>query len=180
MRILNRLLAFIVAFAVTGTGVIIVVEVIAARSHAGPLIIHWHSILGWGRRNTWKATSVELACAITIAAGLLLLIPQLIRRRPARLTIEAGDATDAALTRRGVIVTVRGAVSEVEGVATTRVKVGRHRIRVSALSAATEPEELSELGPKVEEAATSQLEALRLHPHRRVRVAVNGRRNVGH
>jgi hypothetical protein len=180
MRILNRLLAFIVALALVGAGIIIVVEVIAARSHAGPLIIHWHAIEAWGRRNTWKATSVELACSITVAAGLILLIPQLIRRRPSRLTIEADDATDAAVTRKGVVVTIRGAVSEVEGIATTRVKVGRHRIRVNALSAATEPETLDELGPKVEAAATSKLDALRLHPHRRVRVAINGRRNAGH
>ena len=180
MRILNRLLAFIVALALVGTGIIVVVEVIAVRSHSAPLVIHWHSILGWGRRNTWKATSVELASSITAAAGLLLLIPQLIRRRPARLTVEASDATDAALTRRGVIVTVRGAVGTVEGVTATRVKVGRHRIRINALSEATKPETLRELGPKIEEAAASQLDALRLQPHRRVRVTVNGRRNEGH
>lgn len=180
MRILNRLLAFMVALALAGAGLIIVVEVIAARSHAGPLIIHWHAILSWGRHNTWKATSVELACSIAVAVGLLLLIPQPIRRRPSRLTIEAGEGTDAAVTRKGVVVTVRSAVGEVEGVAATRVKVGRHRIRVNALSDATEPETLDELGAKVEAAATSKLEALRLHPHRRVRVAVNGRRNAGH
>jgi len=179
MRILNRLLAFIVAAALVGTGIIVVTEVIAARSHSAPLIIHWHAILDWGRRNTWKATSVELACAITAAAGLLLLVPQLIRRRLSRLTIEAGEGTDAALTRKGVIVTVRGAVSDVEGVMTTRVKVGRRRIRVSALSAATEPDTLRELGPQVQEAATNRLEALRLLPHRRVHVSVN-RRSVGH
>ena len=81
MRIANRLLAFIVAVAVIVTGVTVIVEVIAARSGAEPVIIGWHSILNWGQRNTWKTTSVELACSIITVVGLLLLLPQLLAVR---------------------------------------------------------------------------------------------------
>ncbi len=178
MRIVNRLLAFVVALALVGTSVIIIVEVIAARTHHGPLIIHWHAILDWAERNTWKATSVELACAITAASGLILLLPQLFRRRVTRLRIDAGDTTDAAITRKGVTVTIRGAVAEVNGIASSRVKVGRRRIRVKALSTALEGEEMGDLAPEVAEAASQQLEGLRLHTPRRLHVTVNGRRDT--
>jgi hypothetical protein len=178
MRIVNRLLAFLVALALFGVGVIIIVEVIAARSGSDPLIIRWHAILDWGDRNTWKAASVELASSITAAAGLVLLLPQLFRRRISRLRIDAGATTDAAITRKGVTVTIRAAVAEVDGVASSRVRVGRRRIKVKALSTALEGDVIAELHPKVTEAASEQLEGLRLHHPRRLRVAVNGRKGA--
>jgi hypothetical protein len=180
MRIVNRLLAFLVALALAGVCVIIIVEVIAARSGAGPLIVHWRAILDWAQRNTWKATSVELTCSITAAAGLLLLLPQLYRRRASRVRIDPDPATsggriDAALTSKGVTVTIRGAVAEVEGIASSRVKVGRRRITVKALSTALEGEAMDDLWPKVDEVVTQELAGLRLHRARRVKVRVNGR-----
>jgi hypothetical protein len=179
MRIVNRLLAFVVALALVGVCVIIIVEVIAARSGSEPLIIHWHAILAWAHRNTWKATSVELASSITAGVGLLLLLPQLFRRRVSRLRIDAGAITDAAISRKGVAVTIRGAVAEVDGVASSRVKVGRRRIKVKALSTALEGDVMGDLHPQVTEAASEQLEALRLHKPRRLHVAVNGRSSSG-
>jgi Family of unknown function (DUF6286) len=180
MRIVNRLLAFVAALALVGVGAIIVIEVIAARTHSGPAIIQWHAILDWAHRNTWKADSVELTSAITATAGLVLLLPQLFRRRVSRLRIDTDAGTDAAITRRGVTVTIRGAVAEVEGVASSRVKVGQRRIRVRALSTALPGEVAGELHPKVTEAVSQQLEALRLHKPRRLRVAVNGRSSASH
>lgn len=176
MRILNRLLAFLLALAIVGTGLIVLIEVIAAQSHSAPLIINWHAILRWGQRNTWKATSVELACGISAGVGLLLLVPQLLRRRPTRLSIDAGDDTDAALTRKGVAVTMRGAVADIHGVTHTRVKVGHRHIRVDAITNATESATARALEPQVAEAAGRQLEALRLRPSPRLHVAVSRRR----
>ncbi len=179
MRILNRLLAFIVALALAAASAIVILEVIAARSKAAPLVIDWPSILNWGRHNTWKATSVELTCAIVTAAGLLLLIPQLLPRRLTRLALHTDDATDAALSRKGLAVTVRGAVDEVEGVVGARVKVKRHRVKVDAFAAAVQPETADQLEPQVEAAASEQLNALRLvHPHR-LRISVSNRSQGG-
>ncbi len=179
MRILNRLLALIVSVALVGTAIIIIVEVIAYRSGSGPVIIHWHAILDWAQRNTWKATSVELACWITAAAGLILLVPQLIRRRVSRLRIDAGEMTDAAISRKGVTVTIRGAVAEVDGVATSQVKVGRRTIRVNALTAAQAGEVVAEIAPQVEQAASEQIEGLRLRTRRTLRIRVDGSRPAG-
>ena len=188
MRIVNRLLAFVVAIALLGTSVILIVEVVAARSNSGPVIIHWHSILHWGL-NTWKATSVELASAITAVAGLILLIPQLIRRKPSRLPIVTDDLTelsgpgvvhadtDAALTRKGVAVSIRNAVEDVDGITGSRVKVSKRHIRVRAVSSAGATGTAREMAPNVSEAAHERLDSLRLRAPLKVSVAVSSRRN---
>ncbi len=178
MRVVNRLLAFLLAAALIAVSLIVIIEVIAARAHLDPVVINWHAILHWGERNTWPAASVILACAITTAAGLLLLVPQLIPRRITRLALDTDDETDAALTRRGLAVSIRGAVTDVEGVVRAKVKVHRHRISVYAMTAAATAEGAGKLEPHVHEVATRQLDALHLHTRRRVQVSVD-RRRVG-
>ena len=176
MRLANRLLAFIAAAALVVIGVILIIEVIAARSGAAPVLIGWHSILNWGRRNTWNATSVEVACAITAGAGLLLLLPQLRRRRPTRLTVSAGDATDAALTRKGVSGAVGGAVNDVEGITTSRIKVTHRKIGVKATSYAATNDTATDLKSEVKRSAQQVVDQLQLTSKRRLKVHVESRK----
>ena len=176
MRIVNRLLAFIVAAALVVAGVIVIVEVIAARTGAAPVIIGWHSILRWGQHNTWNATSVEVACVICAVVGLLLLLPQLRRRRPTRLTIASPKATDAALTRKGVSAAVGGAVNDVDGVAGSRVKVTHRRIKVTAASSAATTATANALKTPVKAAAQQIIDELQLTSRRRLTVGVERRK----
>ena len=121
MRIVNRLLAFALALALLAVGVILIVEVIAANTNAAPVIFDWHAMFRWGQRNTWQATSVEITCGIVALVGLLLLLPQLRRRRPNRFALTSEHAaTDVALTRSGVRNAVRGAVDDVDGAPAAR------------------------------------------------------------
>ena len=175
MRIANRLLALLAAMALIATGIILIIEVIAARSGASPVVIGWHSILSWGQRNTWKADSVELACVITALFGLLLLLPQLRRRRPTRLTITSSGQTDAALTRKGVAATVRGAVNDVEGISGSKFAVSHRRIQVDATSSATTDDVAQRSKSGVKDAAQKAIDELRLTANRRLRVNVTGR-----
>ena len=178
MRIVNRLLAFMVAVALAAAAVIVIVEVIAARSGAAPVIIGWHSMLRWGGHNTWKADSVEFACAVIAAVGFLLLVSQLRRRRPSRVAVTSDRSTDAALTRKGVSVTIRGAVGDVEGISGSKVKVGHRRIKVNAASVG-HAETAQQLKPTVRQAAQDKLDELRLTSNRRLKVAVHGRKDAG-
>ena len=176
MRIANRLLAFIVAAAIVVIGVIVIIEVIAARSGAAPVLIGWHSILNWGRRNTWNADSVEVASAITAIAGLLLLVPQLRRRRPTRLTVTSGDATDAAITRKGASAAVGGAVNDVEGITSSRIKVKHRKIAVNATSYAATDATAGDLKSNVKQAAQTVIDELQLTSKRRLKVRVDSRK----
>ena len=178
MRIVNRLLAFIVAVALAAAAVIVIVEVIAARAGAAPVIVGWHSILRWGRHNTWNADSVEVACVVSAVIGLLLLVLQLRRRRPTRVAVTSSSSTDAALTRKGISVTIRGAVTDVEGISASSAKVGHRRIKVNATSAGHD-DTARELKPTVRAAAQNKLDELQLASNRRLKVSVNGRKNAG-
>jgi hypothetical protein len=178
MRILNRILALIVSLALIAVGVIVIIEVIAAQSNSSPVIINWHATLRWGQSHSWSNTTIIVISAITAAVGLLLLIVQVWRRKPARLTIVSGAATDAALTRKGVGVSIRAAVVDVEGIASSKVKVGRRRIRVIARSTATRAHTAEELKTEVDKAAATQLESLHLRNSRRLRVSVVTRDQV--
>jgi hypothetical protein len=125
VRIFNRLLAFVFALAIAAAAVITVIEVIAQRAFSrGPVVIDWRAMLRWGQRNTWQAFSVELACGAMAVIGLILLMLQLKRRRPNKVSLRAADANNSvALTRKGTAATVRSAVLDVEGISAATVKV---------------------------------------------------------
>jgi hypothetical protein len=96
---------------------------------------------------------------VLAAIGLALLIAQIRRRRPERLAVASdSDATDAAITRRGVANTVRHAIDDLDGVSGARVEV-RRRITVNARTRADQPMGEPDL---VAHTARSAVDALQL------------------
>ena len=180
MRIFNRLLALVLSLAILVVGVIFIVEVIAANTNRGPAIFDWHAMFRWGQRNTWQATSVEITCGIVALAGLLLLLPQLRRRRPNRFELATDHpATDAAVTRKGLRNAMGGAVADVEGVTGSRVHVGRRRIRIDASTSARTPDGTAGVEPAVQQAADELVSQLKLTGPRRVAVSVSQPKGAG-
>jgi hypothetical protein len=177
VRIANRLLAFVVAAALIAAAVIVIVEVIAYKSNADPLLVHWRAIRDWGRDNTWAANSVKVAALITLVAGLVVLLPQLLRQTTRRLAIETDGPVEATLTRKSVGLAVRTAVTDVDTVTGARVKVKRRAVNVAAECSSLDPEIARNLIGDVEDAANEQLAALRLTTPLRVRASVGYRRN---
>jgi hypothetical protein len=176
VRITNRLLAFVVAVVLIAASIVTIVEVIAYKSNADPLLVHWHAIRDWGRDNTWEATSVRVAAIVTLVVALLVLVPQLIRRSTKRLAIDTDGPITATLTRKSVGLAVRSAVTTVDTITGARVKVGTRAINVAAESSSLDPEVARSLVGDVEEATNEQLAALRLTTPLRVRASVGYRR----
>ena len=83
------------------------------------------------------------------------------------------SATSAAVTRRGVVVTVGGAVADVEGIARSRVKVSHRRIRVDATSSAAAGDTTRSSTEAVRRAAQEAIDGLKLSSSRRLRVNVS-------
>ena len=80
---------------------------------------------------------VRVWSAILIVVGALILTLELKPRRVTRLPLRSGDdATDAAVTRRGLAGMLRAAATGVDGISSATVKVRRRRARVTAASAA--------------------------------------------
>ena len=137
MRLLNRPLALILAVALAGASVILIIEVIAVAVHASPVIVHWPAWYRWAGKTRWNAQVIRVWSAILIVAGVLILAIELKPRRVTRLRLRtADDATDAALTRSGLARTLRAAATGIDGITGAAVTVRRRRARVAAKSAA--------------------------------------------
>lgn len=176
MRLLNRVLAFIVAAALACLSIGVIVEVIAVHVAGHPALVQWPVAYRWAEHNTFTAASVKLACAITAAAGLILLVVQLKPRRPSRVLVRAANrATDAALTRRGVASSVQAAVTEVDGIRSGTVRVRRRRVRVTATSAAAQPRSAERLRGALAQAIDSRLDALQLKHRPRIQIRLSTR-----
>lgn len=178
MRLLNRPLAFILAAALIAASVVIIAEVIGFAVHRSPLLVHWSTWYHWARETRWDAFVVRVWSAILIAVGVLVLILELKPRRVTRLPLRSGDdATDAAVTRRGLAGTLRAAATGVEGISSATIKIRGRRARVTAASAARGRRAATALTEPVTQALRSRLESLDLRrpPRLKVQVVPRGR-----
>ena len=137
MRVVNRPLAFILAAALGVAAVIVIIEVIAVAAHHGPVVVPWTTWYRWANRTRWDQLVIQIWSAILIAIGVVLLALELKRPRVTRLSLRSQhDATDAAMTRRGLAKTLRAAATGIDGISAAAVTVGRRRARVTATAAA--------------------------------------------
>jgi len=177
MRLLNRPLALLLAVALAGAAVILIVEVIAHALHVGPAIAPWHVWYRWAHRTRWDALVVKVWSVILIIIGAVILAAELRPPRVSRLRLRSADATDAAVTRSGLAGTLRGAAAGVDGITGAAVKIRRTSARVTARSAARGRAAADTLRDPVTEAVRGRLADLDLrHPPRlRVRVITRSR-----
>ena len=178
MRLVNRPLAFILAAALIAASVVVIAEVIGFAVHRSPLLVHWSTWYHWARVTRWDTFVIRVWSAILIAIGVLVLILELKPRRVTRLPLRSGDdATDAAVTRRGLAGMLRAAATGVEGISSATIKVRGRRATVTAASAARGRPAATALTEPVTQALRSQLESLDLrHPPRlKVQVVPRGR-----
>ena len=177
MRLVNRPLAFMIAAALIAACVVIIAEVIGFAAHRSPLLVHWTTWYHWARATRWDAFVIRVWSAILIVIGALILILELKPPRASRLPLWSGDdATDAAVTRRGLAGMLRAAASGVDGISSASVKVRRHA-HVTAASAARGRHAASALTEPVTQALRSRLDslALRRPPRLKVHVVSRGR-----
>lgn len=178
MRLLNRPLAFILGAALIALSVVVIAEVIGVAAHRSPLLVHWTTWYHWARITHWDALVVRVCSAIMIVIGVLILILQLKPRRATRLPLQSGDdATDVAVTRRGLAGTLRTAATEVDGISSAAVRMRRRRASVTAASAAQSQATATALTEPVTAALRSSLDRLDLrHPPRlKVHIVPKGR-----
>jgi Family of unknown function (DUF6286) len=168
MRLVNRPLAFVLAAAVIAAAVVIIGEVIGVAAHRSPLLVHWTTWYDWARRTRWDAFVVRVWSAVLILMGALILILELKPSRVTRLPLRSGDdATDAAVTRRGLAGMLRASAIGIDGISSATVKVRRRRAHVTAVSAARGRSAAGALTEPVTQAARSRLDQLGLrHPPR--------------
>jgi Ni/Fe-hydrogenase subunit HybB-like protein len=173
MRIANRPLALILAVALLAGIVVVIAEVIGFAFHHNPLLVHWTTWYYWARKTRWDATVIRVWSAILIVIGVGILAVELKPPRATRLPVRSGhDATDAAVTRRGLAAMMRAAATGIDGISSATVKVRRRRASVTATSAARGRPAAEALEEPVSQALRNGLDSLGLHHPPRLRVHV--------
>lgn len=180
MRIVNRLLAALLALFLIVLGVLLIIEVIAARLGHQPAVVQWHQSYHWLYRTHWQQGSVRVTAAALLVLGVLLLVAELRRPRVSRLPVGAEGSNapdDVAFTRRGVAATLRAAVTDVDGIRSATVRVKRRSVSVQAHAAAQDADAARALRDPATTAAQDRLRSLQLAspPRLTVRVATRSR-----
>jgi hypothetical protein len=178
VRIVDRLLAFVLSLALIVGAVLVVIEVVAHRTGADPVVVQWPAVYRWARDTSWGAASVRLISTLLAVVGLALVVAQLIPRRPKQISLDSGtDTTTATVSRRSLARTVQSAVTDVDGVTGADVAVRRRRVRVRARTRAVQPSAAVSLRDSVIQAARDRLDAVRLKqpPNLSVRLSTKER-----
>ncbi len=176
MRLLNRLLAFILAAALTVACVILIIEVIALHIKSGPLVLHWTTWYHWASKTRWNQLVVQVWSAVLIVIGVLILALQVKPRRISRLRLHSRDgAIDAAVTRAGLARSLRAAAAGVDGISGATVTVRRRHARVVATSAGRGRPAAEALSEPVTQLLQDRLDGLGLRHPPRLKVRVTPR-----
>ena len=177
MRLVNRPLAGILAAALAAAAVLVIIEVIAvAAHHGGPLVVPWTTWYRWASRTRWNQLVIQIWSAILIVIGAAVLALELKPPRVTRLSLRSQhDATDAAVTRRGLAKTLRAAATGIDGISAAVVTVGRRRARVTATAAARGRTAAEALREPVVQALQERLDGMGLRHPPSLTVRVNTR-----
>jgi hypothetical protein len=177
MRIVNRLLAFIVAVALLGVSVIVIVEVIGYAINGESVLVPWMTWEQWAERTHFNSTVIKVWSIILIVAGAILLIAELKPRRVTRVGLQSDSrATETAITTKGIAAVAKAATSEVDGIGDSSASASRRRVSVTATSATKEKTDAQVLTAPVTTAVQTRLDSLDMQQQPRLSVHVKPRR----
>lgn len=174
MRILNRVVAALVALALAALGFLIPAEVFNAQVlKRRPLVIPYDRWYRTSQEDTWGSDVVLQIGLAVISVGLLLLLLQLLKRKPTAFPLERRQpGVDAYVGRRSLERSLTRAAEHVDGIAHAKAKVGGKRIRVNASS---NRRAAPNLEAELTQAVTSALHRVRLAQEPPVSVSVSRR-----
>lgn len=161
MRPLNRVLAFFLGLGLAAFGVIVVVETTLLLAGRSAWIIpreRWDRNLA---EQDWDHPTLVLVLALVLAAGVVLLLAQLVPRRPRRLPVRTEhDDRQLSVSRRGLEGQLTRVTRRDQDIIDARVRINRRRARLKAVFADASNE--SEVGVRIGERARDQLQRLDL------------------
>jgi hypothetical protein len=176
MRVVNRLLAAVVAILVIAAAFVVVVEVVVAQvAKRDPWIVPYDQWLESAQQNTWAGSDAVLQLALALLlVGAVLLVLQLVPRRPTSLPLEVGGRSEVQVQRRSLERSLVRAAERLDAVEKASVDLGENRVQVRATTHRRQ-------APNLEaEITRSMMDALaRAHPVRQpeIRVKVSRRQS---
>lgn len=171
MRIVNRVLAAVLALALLVGGLIVAVEIVVAGFDRRPWVLPHDGWYRSARLRAWDSAPPRWIFIGLIAAGLLLLFLQLARRRPPALALTPG-AVPADVRRRSLERSLVREATGVDGIAAAKARVGKEK---AAVVASSNRRQTDDLEPVLTQALDRRLAAIGLARPPAVRVKVQGR-----
>jgi Family of unknown function (DUF6286) len=145
MRTLNRLVALLFALALLLGGILVAIEILIAGLGRGPWIIPYDSWYETLRFSAWDDIGVRQAAGILCFVGLVLIILQLVRRRPLGVPIEGWDErVKPSVNRSSLEKSLARAASSVDGVSGAKSRVSKTGALVMARTNRSDPTGLRE------------------------------------
>jgi multidrug efflux pump subunit AcrB len=137
VRVLNRVLATVLALVLLLGGLLAAVEIVLARLGRPPVVVPRDRWSAWVAAQTWEVPAVRAVLVLVTVVGLLLVVAGARRGKPAALALPAGEAPPgvrASASRRTVEKALADAVRDVDGVVSAHASAGRRRVTVRATS----------------------------------------------
>ena len=170
MALLNRLLVLVLGLAVLALGLLILAETVAELADQ-TLLVDRGLIGSTMRALTWAVPDLLPVWVGLIAAGVVLLLLQLVPRAPSWLPLPAaGDGRSADISRRSVAAVLTDVAQDADGVRSARAAVRPRVVRVDVV--ARPGANVEAVRAEVERAVTERLAALQLGEQVRPRVSV--------
>ena len=171
MHVLNRILAMLLALALLLGGLLAVVEIVLALLGRPPWLAPHPAWSSWLSEQTFATGVVRAVLIASVVLGLLLLVAALRRGRPGSLALPSGsEGVRVTASRRGIERTVSRAAQRADGVRSARVRAGRRKVRVTAVTGLREPGDLRQ---RVADAVDERLGELGLTGTVRSKVTVS-------
>jgi hypothetical protein len=173
VRVINRVLAAALGLVLIVGGVVVFVEIIVAALDNEPWILPHDQWRRDALRNSWSAPSVKWFFGVVCAVGALLLLLQLVRRRPPALNLNQKYAAfDVDVHRPSLERSIKRMATRVDGIASAKVRVTPARARVIASSNRRNVEGLDQ---RVAQMVSTRLQGLQLEQTPEIVVTVRPR-----
>lgn len=174
MRVLDRVLSAVLGLVLLVGGLVVAIEIVLAALGRSPWLVPHDRWADSARTTPWSDPGLRVVFVGLAAAGALLLVAEVARRRPEALPLAArGAGVVAALDRRAVERWLVQRVERVDGVAGAGVRIMARRTVVEATSVGRDS---GAVEPGVREVAAGSLESLGLDRPTRLAVKVRPRR----
>lgn len=158
MRTVNRLLATVLAFGLIAASLLAVVEVGFAALGLAPWVVPYESWLATARSSAYGDRPVLSVAILLVAVGLILLVLQLLPRRPLRLPLlPKHDGVEPRIERKSLELAAARAAREVDGVEKASCRATSGRLVVNVVSGR---EEAVGLDGKIRAAVEERITAL--------------------
>lgn len=172
MTLLRRFLALVVAVALAGAAVVVIVEAVGIRVGASPVLLpidDWEQRITGGSWGRWSADVWGITSASLLVVGVVLVVLQLIPHRTTTLERRrTGGERETRFGRSGLDDRLRDIVVDQEGILGGKVTVSTRKVKVQARIPDGGDAKSSQ--EAVRAAVREDLDRLRLAKKQRVRV----------